>query len=134
MRPAESRGAIPRDINSAAAPCPAEGFAPTGQGRTNKGAGRGCPGLPRGPLPTEVRAKIAAAASRRAPEFDADMARIARDGWRRGRDVDTVADEIGVGRDAVRRFWRANGMGNRRRIPGFYRWGRSGDFRRGTDQ
>lgn len=61
-----------------------------------------------------------AAADQRRVVFDTDMRRIAIAGYWAGRHPEIVAEDVGVGRSTLTNFWRSEGLGNRRLIPGFY--------------
>lgn len=61
------------------------------------------------------------AAQSRVVKFDAEMRAVAVRRYWQGRDMDMIADEVGVSRCVLRRELRSLGLGNRRLIPGFYR-------------
>lgn len=60
-------------------------------------------------------AAFLAVANRRAVTFDPDMRRVAIEGYHAGKGVATLAHEIGVGERRLRRFWRDEGLGPRKR-------------------
>ncbi len=80
---------------------------------------------------SELAASFSAmGAARSRVTFDQDMVSLAISGYWSGRCAIALAEEIGVHESTLRNYWRSQGLGSRRRIPGFYRLPRAGRLQR----